>query len=109
MANSIIKKMKGLFKMSKDKKEKTNTGSVNDNTGFCVLNDALAADADEITDALDTLDTPEGEPVTEAPVESDSIPEKTVKTEPKAVVRKEKTHERVSRIAAEMNTKGYGL
>ena len=88
--------------MGKNKKNKADNG-------FCVLNDALAADADEITDALDTLDTPEGEPVTEAPVESDSIPEKTVKTEPKAVVRKEKTHERVSRIAAEMNTKGYGL
>lgn len=98
MFNFIGRKLKGLV-MSKKKDE-----SVSDNS--------QALDADENTDVLDAKDTPENEGLTEAPVVSDSIPEieEEIAEEPVQMEAKaEKTHERVSRIAAEMNTKGYGL
>ncbi len=117
MADSIIKKVKGLF-MSKTKNKKADTG-------FDVLDDSQAPDSG--SQALDAdvigggLGISMGEMPTEAPaaaetlqapaasddISEDSEPEE--KTEPKAEVRAEKAHERASRIAAEMNTKEYGL
>ena len=99
MAKSIANKVKGLF-MSKQKETEGNTGSQAPNT-------------EDITDVLDTKDASEKETTVEAPVVSDGNSENKEKTEPKPKVKKkvraERTHERVSRIAAEKNTKGYGL
>jgi len=115
MANSIVKKMKGLFTMSKNKKKKADVADTADTadtgTGFDILDDsqAPAAAADPNGGASDSLGAPKKEPIVEPPVESESIPEKTEEIEAETEVKKEKTHERVARIAAEMNTKGYGL
>ena len=112
MADSIGKKLKGFF-MSKEKKDKADNSSAGENAGFDVLNDAQAPEPDENRGALDGLDTPDGETLTEAPAASEEISEDTeeIKPEPEAKeeVQAEKAHERVSRIAAEKNTKGYGL
>lgn len=118
MADSIIKKMKGLF-MSKEKKKTANKGGADADAGFEVLNDAQAPNADEITDAFDTLHTSEEKTLTEAAVASDGISENPAEIKPDSEEelvkipepspRAEKTHEKVARIAAEMNTKGYGL
>ncbi len=82
-------------------------------TGFDVLNDSQdadsgsqVADADVFGDGLDIL---AGETPTEAPVASDEVSEDSEETKPEPSPRVEKTHERVARIAVEMNTKGYGL
>ena len=104
MAKSIIKKMKGLF-MSKDKKKEADTNKTDADPGFEVLNDAQAPDANENAGALDDQGVIEEETTVGVPVESDSISE----NKPESAPRAEKTHERVARIAAEMNTKGYGL
>ena len=103
MADSIGKKVKGFF-MSK--KKKTDDGNADKNAGFGVLNSSQdtdsgsqAAGSDEITDVLDTNG---GKTPTEAPV----APEPKEKI---AESKAEKAHEKVSRIAAEKNTKGYGL
>jgi len=132
MAKSIGKKLKGLFTMSKNKEKKTNidvnadtgsvnadTGSVNADTGFEVLNDAPKPDAGIFDDVLGGLDAPKEETIVEPPMVSDDIPEKTEEIEPesekiepeskKIELKTEKTHEKVARIAAEMNAKGYGL
>ncbi len=102
MANkSIVQKMKGLF-MGKNTEKKADTG-------FEVLNDAPASDIDENEGVLDELGAIEEETTDEAPVESDSIPENEEETEVKAAPKAEKAHEKVARIAAEKNTKGYGL
>ena len=125
MAKSIGKKLKGLFTMSKNKEKKTNidvnadTGSVNADTGFEVLNDAPKPDAGIFDDVLGGLDAPKEETIVEPPMVSDDIPEKTEEIEPesekiepeskKIELKTEKTHEKVARIAAEMNAKGYGF
>lgn len=125
MAKSIGKKLKGLF-MSKKKKNANisnvdfignpciKSDNANKNAGFDVLNSpsegdsgSQAADSDVIGDGLDIS---VGETVTEAPTEPEEAPEKVEEVEaPTEEVRAEKAHERVARIAAEKNTKGYGL
>lgn len=118
MADSIGKKLKGLFmsNKNKNKKKKADTGSANDSTGsagtdagFGVLDDAQAPDADENTGALAGLGAPEEETLTEAPTASDGILENVEDEAPEPALKAEKTHQKVARIAAEMNTKGYGL
>ena len=112
MTDSIIKKVKGLFTMSKNKKKKADTGSVKDNTGFEILDDALALDADKNKGSLDESGAIKEETIVEPPVASDGISENEEEIEeikPESEPKTEKTHERVSRIAAEMNTRGYGL
>ena len=130
MAKSIGKKLKGLFMGNKiDNSSKyriddapaadADTGSVNADTGFEVLNDAPKPDAGIFDDVLGGLDAPKEETIVEPPMVSDDIPEKTEEIEPesekiepeskKIELKTEKTHEKVARIAAEMNAKGYGL
>ena len=108
MADSIIKKVKGLF-MSKNKKKEADIGSADDNSGFEVLTGSQAADADVLEGGLDESGATEDKTLTEAAVASEDIPEKTEEIEPETAPKAEKTHEKVARIAAEMNTKGYGL
>jgi len=99
MAKSIIKKMKGMF-VSKNNKSKKIPDS---DSG------SQAVDADIFDDELEELDTLNDKTIVEAPEASDEIKDiKDVKKE-EPEIKKEKTHERVSRIAAEKNTKGYGL
>ena len=113
MADSIIKKMKGFFTMSKNKGKKTDidkdAGSVNGNTGFEIFNDSQAPDPGGVEGVLDGLGAPEEETTDEAPAASEGTSEKTEEIKPETEVKTEKTHEKVSRIAKEMNTKGYGL
>ena len=105
MADSIVKKVKGLF-MSKNKKKKADTDA---NKGFEVSNSSQAPDSDVFNDGFGDLVAPKDEQLTEAPMESDDISEKTEEIKPMPETKTEKAHEKVSRIAAEMNTKGYGL
>ncbi len=110
MADSLGKKLKGLFTMCKNKEEKAGIAA---DTGFEVLNDAPTVDTDENAGALSTSRGVKDETLTETPAApngeeiaaSENIEDEAPETEPKT----EKTHERVSQIAAEMNTKGYGL
>ena len=99
MTDSIMKKVKGLFMSKKTKVKETDGG------GFGVLNSSQAPDPAENSDKLDSRGASEGETLREPTGASDSISEKTEEIESKA----EKAHEKVSRIAAEKNTKGYGL
>ena len=108
MAKSMVQKVKGLF-MSKEDKNESDTGNANDDTGFDMLNDALAADADENTGALTDLGASEGDAITEPTEASDGILENEEETGVKQAPKAEKTHEKVACKAAEMNTKGYGL
>lgn len=99
MAKNMVNKMKGLF-MSKKKKSKATPDS---DSG------SQAADPAEITDMLDTngveIPTADSEGF-KTPMDDEDIQDE-VDEEPE--VRAEKTHEKVARLAAEKNTRGYGL
>ncbi len=106
MTKSIVQKMKGLF-MSKEKK--ADTGIADENAGFEVLDDALASDADVLGGGLDESVAIKEETLTEEAVASDEVSEETTEIEPETEIKAEKAHEKKARIAAEMNTKGYGF
>ena len=110
MADSIGKKLKGLF-MSKNKKKKSKRI-------YDSYSGSQPPGSDEIADMLSPINTMEGKTPTEAPVAPDEESEEMASDEIESaingllddgIIRVEKTHERVSRIASEMNTKGYGL
>lgn len=99
MADSIIKKLKGLFMSNREKDE-----SVSDSS--------QAPDIGGVVGGLDAKDTPEDDTPVEATVPPDETSEKTEdieEIEQESEVKAEKTHEKVSRVAKEMNTKGYGV
>ena len=99
MAKFIDKIMKGL-KMGKNKGSNKSSDSVSG---------SLPAGGDVFRDGLDILEGGKHTEETEASTEKEDIEEEELE-EPEVVeIRAERTHEKVSRIAAEKNTKGYGL